>query len=154
MSYKHIFWEFGTKAKASSTQVNTVDLTAANFTAQETLMQAFATAIEAVSLGNSGAQDATIEVTDVGRNPSLNPVAQRENKWLVSMTDNVNGNPFSFTIPCYDPSLLAADGSSMDATAPEYAALITATQDYVRSPAGNTGTVTSITFRTRQVSPD
>jgi len=149
VGYRKVYWEYGTGAKSSSVQVHSAPLNAGNIAAQETLRAAFEAAVDAVTLGNGGSEQFTAIETDVARNPSLNPAAQRENKWLVSFSDNVTGLPGSFTIPCYDSSLLGPDGSSFDTTAPEYAALVTATQDFVRSNAGNAVTVTSIVFRAR-----
>ena len=149
--YEKTFWEFGTDAKASKTSVHTPDLTAGNFAAQIALRDAFEAAIDAVSLGNSGRESTIAVETDPGRVPSLNPIAQRENKWLVSFNDNTLGNPGSFTVPCYDPALLGADGENMDAGAAEYAALVTATEAYIRSVAGNVVTVTSVKFSARTI---
>jgi hypothetical protein len=149
--YEKVYWEFGTNAKVSSVSVWTAEITEANFAAQETLRAAFEAAVDAVSLGNNGAETKVAVYTPVVRNPSLNPVAQRENKWLVTLSETGSGNPFTFTIPCYDPSLLAADGESMDTAATEYADLVTATEAYARSNDGNLGTVVSIKFRARNI---
>lgn len=149
MGYRKVFWEYGTGAKSSSVEVHSAPLSAANFVAQETLRAAFEAAIDAVSLGNGGSEAFIATEVEVARNPSANPIAQRENKWLVSFVDDVTGLPGSFTIPCYDPALLAADGSSMDTSSAEYTDLVSAVQGFVRSNAGNTVTVTSIRFRAR-----
>jgi len=149
MGYRKVYWEFGTNAKASAVEVFSPELNAGNIAVQEALRAAFEAAVDAVSIGNTGAEQFIATQTSVAKNPSANPLAQRENKWLVSASESGTGNPVTFTIPCADLSLLAADGENMDATAPEYAALVTAVEDFVRSNDGNTVTVTSVKFRAR-----
>ena len=150
MGYRKTYWEYGTNAKASSVSVYSPALTAANFDAQEALRAAFEAAVDAVTIGNSGSEQFVAVETMVGKNPSLNLLAQRENKWLVSAIE-AGGNPVTFTIPCADLSLLATDGESMDTGSAEYAALVTAVEDFVRSNDGDTVTVTSIKFRARNI---
>ena len=149
MGYRKVFWEFGSAAKGSSVSVHSPNLNAGNIAAQETLRAAFETAVDAVTLGNSGSETFVATEVDVAKNPSTNPLAQRENKWLVSFVDSVTGLSGSFTIPCADLSLLGGDGSSMDTGSSEYAALVAATEAFVRSNVGNTVTVTSVVFRAR-----
>lgn len=149
MGYEKVYWEFGTNAKASSVKVFSPALNAGNFDAQEALRAAFETAVDAVTLGTGGSERFLATETTVAKTPSANPLAQRENKWLISMVESGSGNPVTFTIPAADLSLLAADGENMDATAPEYAALVSAVEAFVRSNDGNTVTVTSIKFRSR-----
>lgn len=143
------YWEFGTNAKPSGVSVHIVTQTAGNIVAQAALLQDLEDAIDAVTLGNNGTEQTVATITPVVRNPSLNPIAQRENKWLVQMEDTVSGLPASFTIPCYDPSLLGPDGESMDTTSAEYAALVAAVEAVVRSAAGNVVSVVGVVFRTR-----
>jgi hypothetical protein len=149
MGYRKVYWEFGTAAKSSAVAVHSPALNAGNIAAQEALRAAFEAAVDAVSLGTGGSEQFIATETDVARTPSSNPVAQRENKWLVSFVDNVTGLGGGFTIPCYDPSLLGGDGESMDTGSTEYGDLVSATQAFVRSNAGNTVTVTSVRFRAR-----
>lgn len=148
MSYTKTYWEYGTNAKASTVSVFSPTLNSANFDAQEALRADLEAAMDAVSLGNTGSESFG-NLTSVAKTPSTNPLAQRENKWLVSMVETGTGNPVSFTIPCADLSLLAADGENMDATSTEYSDLVTAIEAFVRSNDGNTVTVTSIKFRAR-----
>lgn len=145
-------WEFGTAAKASKTQVYMPELTALNYDAQAALWADFITAVLATSIGNTGKLVIVSNDDGVGRNPSLNPLAQRENKWLVTCRESGTGNPVTFTIPAADLSLLAADGSSMDTASPEYADLVAATVAFVRSNDGNTiEFVESVKFRARTI---
>lgn len=151
MGYRKTYWEYGTNAKSSATSVYSAELNAGNIAAQEALRADFEAAIDAVSLGNSGSEQFVANEEHVTRNPSLNPLAHRGNKWLVVLSEANTGNPFSFTIPCADVSLLGQDGDSMDTNSPEYAALVTATEAFARSNDGNLGTVVSVTFRTRTI---
>lgn len=149
MGYEKVFWEYGANAKSSSVKVYSPALSAANFDAQEALRAAFETAVDAVGIGTAGSEKFLATESTVAKTPSANPLAQREVKWLVSMVESGTGNPVTFTVPCADLSLLSADGENMDATAPEYAALVAAVEAFVRSNDGNTVTVTSIKFRAR-----
>lgn len=143
-SYSKTYWEYGSAAKPSSVTVHTPTLTAGNIAAQETLRAAFEAAVDAVNLGNSGSEQFVAVDTAVAKNPSLNDAAQRELKWLVSMIDSTTGFGFNFTIPCADTSLLGTDGQFMDLAGAEAIALVTATEAFVQSRAGNYGTVSSI----------
>lgn len=147
---RQVFWEYGTAAKSSSTVVHTADLNAGNIAAQETLRDAFLSAIAGVSLGAVGTMEWVATTDDVARTPSSNAAAQRENKWMVSFVDNVTNLGGSFTIPCYDSAEIAADGESMDAGA-KRTALVNATEAYVLSNAGNAVTVTGIRFTARNL---
>ena len=149
--YNKTYWEFGTAAKASQVSVHIVTLTAGNLAAQEGLRADLEAAMDAISLGNNGSEEFVAEVTPVVKNPSTNPLAQRENKWLVTMSETGTGNPVSFTIPCADLSLLAADGESMDTSLTEYTDLVSAVEAFVRSNDGSAVTVTSVKFRARTI---
>lgn len=149
MGYSKTYWEFGTAAKSSQVKVYSPALNAGNIAAQEALRADFEAAIDAVTLGNGGSEQFIATEESVARNPSLNPLAQRENKWLVSCIESGTGNAVTFTIPCADLSLLAADGVSMDTTTQEYADLVAATEAFVRSNDGNAVTVATVTFRAR-----
>lgn len=149
--YSKTYWEFGTEAKASSVSVHSPELNAGNIAAQETLRAAFEAAVDAVSLGSPGSEEFVATLVEVAKTPSANPLAQRENKWLVSYKDNTTNRGGTFTIPTADLALLQADGVNMDAASDEYADLVTAAEAFVRSPLGNTITVTSIRFTARNI---
>lgn len=149
--FKEAFWEFGSAAKSSSTTVHTADLNAGNITAQLALAADFQAAIEAISTGTPGTVEIVATTDEVAKTPSMEPVAQRENKWLISFVDDVTGLGGSFTVPCYTPSLLGGDGETMDTGAAEYTALVEATEAYVKSNTGNPVTVTSVRFSARNL---
>jgi len=147
---RQVFWEFGTKAKASATTVHAADLTVGNIVAQDGLKDDFIAAITAVSLGNPGSVEWMAEATEVAKTPSTDEQAQRENKWLVSFVDNTTGLGGSFTIPCPDLAQLGPDGEEM-ATGANRTALIDATEAYVLSNTGHAVTVTGIKFSARNI---
>jgi len=148
MGIRKSYWDYGTNAKSSAFSLRGVAMTAANFDIQKGLADDVLAACDAVSLGGDGSTQLVAEETSVAKNPAASQLAQRENKWLVSMTDS-NNNAVSVTIPCADLTLLAADGENMDATLPEYTNLVSAIEAYGRSNDGETLTVVSIKFRGR-----
>lgn len=141
-----ILWEYGDNAKTSKAEVHTTDLNVGNIVAQTALFDAWRAAVEGVSVGEPGAYSLTAIDGGPSKTPSADTTAQRENKWLVSFVDTVTGLAGSYTIPCYSHTLIGADGENMAAGAAR-TALITATEDFVLSNAGNPVTVTSIKFR-------
>lgn len=141
-----IVWEYGDAAKASSIGVHTADLDNTNIVAQLAAFADFRDAIADVVVGNMGAWEVVAADGGAGKDPADSPLAQRENKWLVSFTDNVTGNPGGFTIPCADLTKLGTDGENM-AAGVERTALIAAAEAYVKSVTGNAVTVSSIKFR-------
>lgn len=98
--------DYGFPGEKASFEITTVDLTAGNVAAQVALLVTLWGAIDALLLGNiakrsvvfaSSAPDDT-EVTD--------PLAQRENKWLVRYHDT-SGRKFRVELPTANLSLLA-----------------------------------------------
>lgn len=147
---RQVYWEFGTQAASSAVTVHSADLTAGNIVAQAGLRDTFIGAVSDVSLGVLGSMEWTAETSEVARTPSSDPAAQRENKWLVAFVDNVTGLGGRFTIPCYNSALLAIDGSEMEAGGLR-TALISATEAFVQSNAGNAVTVVGIRFTARNL---
>jgi len=141
-----ILWEYGDQAKSSKAEVHSADLNVGNIVAQTGLFDDWRAAVEAVSVGEPGAYALTALDGGPGKTPSTDTSAQRENKWLVSFIDNATGLPGSYTIPCYDHAQIASDGETM-ASGANRTALISATEAFVLSNAGNAVTVTSIKFR-------
>lgn len=98
--------DYGFPGEKASFEITTVDLTAGNVAAQMGLLATLWSTIDAILLGNiarrsvvfaSSAPDDT-EVTD--------PLAQRENKWLVRYHDT-SGRKFRVELPTANLSLLA-----------------------------------------------
>lgn len=105
-------------------------------------------AVDGVTLGNR--QDAVFvqEVTkDVGTaGPSSNALAQREIKWLVRATDDVNGKNVQIEIPTADLSLLTGGSDFLDLGGTEALALVAALEAHAQSIDGNAISVNSIQF--------
>lgn len=113
------------------------DLTAVNFDAQITAAQAVQTACQNVSLiAFDGIQVLALDTPKETAKPA-SPYAQRESKWLVTMSDNVNANLNQFEIGGPDLTLLASDGATLDVSAGAGAALVTALEANLISRDGN-----------------
>lgn len=141
--------EYGSNGKMSRASVHSADLTAGNIAAQVGLAEDLRDAIDGVSIGNLGETAITHFVSDGGGAPAASPLAQRENKWLVSCRETSAGfNPVTFTIPAADLTLLATDGENMADGAPK-AALVAAVEAFVLSNDGVAVNVESIKFRGR-----
>lgn len=78
--------------------------------------------------------------------PATAAAAQRENKWLVRATDDVNGKMVSFEIPCADVSLLTAGTDMLALAGTEAAAFVTAAEANILSVDGNAISIVSIQF--------
>lgn len=113
------------------------DLTAANFDAQVAAAQAIQTAIQGVSLIAHQGLTITVNNADRETTPAADPYAQREHKWLVTMSDGVANTLVNLEIGGADLSLLASDGSTMDVSGGAGAALVTALEANLKSKAGN-----------------
>ena len=130
---------------------NIVQLTAANFDAQVALVATLQGAVDNVVLGLFDGK--TIQALDIAVGPKATDVnAQRESKWRVTFTDDVQpeGNG-SFEIGMPDLSLLVAGTGLMDVSAGAGAALVTAIENTVVSRLGNAVSVTQITHVGRNI---
>jgi len=130
----------GTGAEKSSWAFWTSTLTAANFTAQTGLISALFSAALDLTLG-SQAGTRILAVASVSAVENTNPLAQRENKWLVRYHDT-GGTKFTVEIPTADLSLLDTGTEFLDLTGTEAAAFKTAFEAVVKSPDDPTLTVT------------
>lgn len=122
----------GSGAEKSTWSVWTANLTAANFTAQQGLISALYTATLDLTVGSQAATS-ELAVSTQSAVVNTNPLAQRENKWLVRYHDTA-GTKFTVEIPTADLSLLDAGTEFLDLTGTEAAAYVTAFQGVVRSP--------------------
>lgn len=78
--------------------------------------------------------------------PATNALAQRENKYLVRATDDVNSKMVKFELPCADLSLLTSGTDMLDLTGTEAAAFVTAAEANILSADGNAISIVSIQF--------
>lgn len=130
----------GTGAEKSSWAFWISTLTAANFVAQTGLVSALYTAALDLTLGSQAATR-VLAVSTVSAVENTNPLAQRENKWLVRYHDTA-GTKFTLEIPTADLSLLDTGTEFLDLTGTEAAAFKTAFEAVVKSPDDPTLTVT------------
>lgn len=77
---------------------------------------------------------------------ATNPLAQRENKYLLRYSDNVTGKIGRYEVPCADLTLLTGGTDFVDLGSGAGAALKTAIDTYGRSAAGNAITLQSVQF--------
>lgn len=135
----------------SSVSVEGIDITAANFDAQDAMVTALENAIAAVTLGN---RVQTLHGNlDLGtKDPPADPEAGREEKWLVSYIDDTNPTRvLTCELPCpdiTDSTLRAANSDDWDPddAGGKWAAFVTAFENFVRAPfTGSAVTVQKVT---------
>lgn len=101
--------------ETSSVTALGADATAGTFAALNTAFDDLRDAIDAVTLLTRTKDERAMSVTESAANLPANGFAQREIKWLVSFTDNVNPvGDGSFEIPGADLSLLVAGSDEMN----------------------------------------
>jgi len=132
----------------SSFQVPTLDWSAANFDANNTLVDALINAVDALTVGLEVRQLRSHTESGSGSGQSSNVNAHRELKWLITFTDDVTGVNYQREIPC--PLLSAATllqdiGGNANVGDTLWTDFITAFEAVVESPAGNA--VTFVTAR-------
>lgn len=128
-----------------------LQLTAANYDAQVALLTALQGAVDNVVLGLFDGK--TLTAVNVAVGPKATDVnAQREAKWRVTYTDDVQPEgDGSFEIGMPDLSLLVAGTGLMDIAAGAGAALVTAIENAVVSRLGNAVSVTEIVHVGRNI---
>lgn len=112
-------------------------LSAANFAAQATAAAAVQTAIQNVSLIDYEGQVYPAMVEPRETIAPTSPFAQREAKWLVTMTDNVTLEINQFEIGGPDLALLVPGSDLLDVSGGAGAALVTALEANAQSRLGN-----------------
>ena len=122
-------------------------LTALNFDAQHALKVAFAASVTGITLGVKvkDTEANTDFITNVAPN---DPLAQRENKWLVQFVDDVTEKLYKIEVPCADLAQLDPNDrkNAEIGDAGVVDAFVTAFEAYALSQDGNTVTVQEITF--------
>jgi len=108
-------------------------LASGNFVTQTGLVSSLLSAVLAITKGGQSGM-ATIAVSDVSTVAITDPLAQRENKWLVRYHDNIDGTKFSLEIPTADLTLLTTGNEFADLDGTEFAAFVAAFQAVVVSP--------------------
>jgi hypothetical protein len=129
-----------------------VDLTAANFDAQNGLMDDLYDAAIAIILGTRIKDTRKATVNEFAKTRPSSAFAQRELKWRVVYLDTVdpNGNG-SLELPTPNLLFLDANGTHLDLSSTEGAAFVAAFEAYQRSRLGNTVTVQSVELVGRNI---
>lgn len=126
-----------------------IDLTGANFAAQEAMVGGLLSAIQGVIIGEVQSTGFVAKRETVSADLPTDPFAQRENKWLVEAVDDVTGRPVRFEIPTADLALLDANAETMDTSLTQYTALKSTIETYARSVEGNAITVQRVIYVAR-----
>jgi len=128
----------------SSWGFSVVTLTGANVAAQQTLLDALTAATDDIVLTAATREETVYKRTlHAGAQPT-NPLAQRENKWLVRYQGDATFKTFTLEIPGADLSKLSTSPQSdfADLTDTDIAAWVTAFEAVAKSPDDPTETVT------------
>lgn len=125
------------------TQFSLTAISAANYEATATAVNALSEALDGISLSNA---HSIVIHHALGSGPKSN-AGNRELKWLVRVTDTSNSKAFSYEVPCANDSLevLNVGGKTiLDPTSDEWIALGSAISAIVKSPYANGVTLTEV----------
>lgn len=126
-------------------------ITSANLDATVAAIAGLQTAINAIVLGTYDGLDVKVSELKASSVP-VDPFAQRESKWRVEFTDNVDPmGDGSFEIGMPDLTKLNPNSADADLTDVDIAAFVTALQATCVSRLGNGINVTSITHVGRNI---
>lgn len=133
----------------SSFSVAIASQNAGNVVAQAALLATLSTAIDDITLGARSRQETILSRTGNAGALTINPLAQRENKWLVRYFGNTTGKRFSVEIPCADLSLLSTAPQSdfADPTNADIIAFKAAFEAVVKSPDDSSEAVTILNIQ-------
>jgi len=126
------------------------ELTAGNFAASGTAVQALGTATNALSRGQPAKSTLIAQINTISGANATDPVAQREMKWLVTYRDTVTERLYNLEIPCADltaNNLLGnTDEADLTNVAGEWPAWVTAFEAIAVSQDENPVEVVSARF--------
>jgi hypothetical protein len=120
-----------------------VDVTAANFDAQEALRAALETAIDGITIGVIATRSLKTLDEVVSAAKPASQYAQRESKYLVRYT-GADGKTYTAEVPCADLTLLSSGTQFMDISAGSGLAFVTAWENYVVDEQGGAVTVLNV----------
>src|SRR6266540_3894608 len=109
-------------------------LTAANYAAQSALIAALVTALEGVTIGNPVKSETVILRSIISAAPASDPLAQRENKYLLRYHGTTLSQKFQASIGTADLTQLLPNSEFVDLTSGAGAALKSAFEAIVKSP--------------------
>jgi len=142
--------------ETANVQFPTVNLTAANFTAQTGLFTDLLAAYADISLGVINRRRQNIQIVGSG-SLAASPLSQRETKWIIHYSDTQATFAGGVTNPYYGKSFavemgtadltgthLSANSDFANLTDADIAAFVTAFEAFARSPTGGTVEVSRI----------
>lgn len=136
----------------SNASVRGTTITAGNFTAQDALLDAIASAIDGVSVGNMYKDQRILSEVETPKTLPALAWAQRETKWLVRYTDDVDSNgDGSFEIPAADLTLLLTGTKNMNIASGAGLALVTALEAGMVSRLGNAISIVNVVHVGRNI---
>jgi len=137
------------RPETASFQVAISNLTPANVAAQITLINTLSSAVAALVIGNADGNEVVYDRNDLAASPAASPLAQRENKWLVTYQGDTSMKLFRLEIPTADLSgtHLLPNQDEADLADADIAAFVTAFEAIARSPDSQTETVTVMSIR-------
>jgi len=138
-------------AESSNFRVAGVDVSSANYDAQQTQVIALSNAVEGIIIGQLAERAFTSSVAQPDTVAPTDPFAQRELKWLVTYTDDTTGDLQQVEIATPDLALLVAGSDLMNVAAGAGATFVTAFEAFVRSADGNAVSVVSIRLVGRNI---
>lgn len=138
--------------EVSSASIRGNDITVGNFTAQDALLDAIAAAVDGVTVGTMFKDQRILSEVLTPRTLPALAWAQRETKWLVRYTDDVDPiGDGSFEIPTADLTLLLTGTKNMNVAAGAGLALVTALEAGMPSRLGNSITVVNVVHVGRNI---
>jgi len=138
--------------ESSTASVLGATVTVGNFTAQDALTDAIVAAIDAVTVGTLWKDQRILSEVKTPKTPPALAWAQRETKWLVRYTDDVDPvGDGSFEIPTADLTLLLTGTKNMNIASGAGQVLVTVLQVGMVSRLGNPVTIGNIVHVGRNI---
>jgi hypothetical protein len=125
--------DYGTPGEKANFEITVNDLTAGNVVATTGALITLWGAIDALVLGHIASRRVTWSSTEPDDTVVTNPLAQRENKWLVRYHDT-SARKFRVELPTADLSLLDTGTEFLNLAGTEAAAFKTAFEAVAKSP--------------------
>lgn len=122
------------------------DINAGNLGATQTALADLLAAIQAIVIGELNKERIVLSDTFSSNAPAASPLAQRENKWLVTYVDSVTNKLYRGEIPTADLTLLTGNSESLDLSAGVGLTFKQKFEAIVKSPDNNAVDVVSVTF--------
>lgn len=122
--------------QVSNFEFLTATLTAGNIAGIDTQLDAVVAAAAGIGLGLLNVKQLVAEVEEISSAKATDPSSRRENKWLLTFLDVVDGHLETKEFPMVDTTnalLFGSDGETADLTSTEWAAFKTAIEAIYRS---------------------